>query len=295
MRTRNRDLAGENRNRQIAKEINTRIPKIPLYSHIRYPKVRNELFQADLMVFKGLKRDLVKGYTYILTVIDLYSRFAWAVGLKDAKAATVLEAWKRLRIPTPKMLHIDRGSEFKAAFSKHMKEKGVKVYATYNYDIKAAVVERFNRTLRGRLAQRNVEWKLNNKEKWEKDRRYPWSTYLQEEIDKYNSKRHGGTLSVPKKVYRGDVEPVRSVRPHSKKSIAKSRAIEPFAEGDLVRIAAYKEAFDKRAQDNFSEEVFVVKRVVSWETPYYYYLMDQEGEDIEGRFYHQELLPTKFG
>ena len=66
-----------------------------------------------------------------------------------------------------------------------------------------------------------------------------------------------------------------------------------FATGDKVRISKYKRAvFDKGYTPNWSEEMFVVNRVIPTR-PITYSIVDLMGEAIEGSFYEQELQKAK--
>jgi transposase InsO family protein len=103
-------------------------------------------YQADLIDIQGHKR-LNEGHKYILTVIDVFSKRAWAEPLKTKTGVEVAKALDRVLLDAaPKTLQTDKGKEFlnsevRAALSKH----GVR-YSTENSSIKASVVERFNRT-----------------------------------------------------------------------------------------------------------------------------------------------------
>ena len=66
-----------------------------------------------------------------------------------------------------------------------------------------------------------------------------------------------------------------------------------FATRDKVRISKYKRAvFDKGYTPNWSEEMFVVNRVIPTR-PITYSIVDLMGEAIEGSFYEQELQKAK--
>ena len=61
-----------------------------------------------------------------------------------------------------------------------------------------------------------------------------------------------------------------------------------FKVGDHVRISKYKNIFSKGYTPNWSEEVFVIKKIkntVSWT----YVIDDLNGEEITGTFYEKEL------
>ena len=65
-----------------------------------------------------------------------------------------------------------------------------------------------------------------------------------------------------------------------------------FKVGDNVRITKYKNIFAKGYTPNWSEEVFLIKKVknsVSW----IYVISDLKGEDVVGTFYEKELQKTK--
>ena len=67
--------------------------------------------------------------------------------------------------------------------------------------------------------------------------------------------------------------------------------------GDHVRISKYKNIFAERYTPNWSEEVFVIKKVKNT-VPWTYVINDINGEDITGTLYEKELQKTnqeKFG
>ena len=108
--------------------------KFPRRSVIVFNK--NEIWSADLVDLQAFS-SFNKGFKYILTVTDVFSRYAWAVPRKDKSAASVTKAFEKIiseRIP--KKL-------FKKLLYKHKKD----MHSTF-YEGKAVVIERFNRTLK---------------------------------------------------------------------------------------------------------------------------------------------------
>ena len=61
-----------------------------------------------------------------------------------------------------------------------------------------------------------------------------------------------------------------------------------FKIGDIVRILKYKSIFEKGYVPNWSEEVFVIKKVKS-SVPWTYVISDLDGEEIVRTFYEKEL------
>ena len=92
---------------------------------------------------------------YFLTVIDVFSKFAWAgpVHSKDAKAinAAFDQVLKAAHPRYPRRLQTDKGKEFfNSTFQVVMKCNGIQHFATES-ELKAAVVERVNRTIKTRI------------------------------------------------------------------------------------------------------------------------------------------------
>ena len=61
-----------------------------------------------------------------------------------------------------------------------------------------------------------------------------------------------------------------------------------FKVGDLVIISKYKNNFAKGYKPNWSEEVFVIKKVKNT-IPWTYVINDLNGEEIMETFYEKEL------
>ena len=88
------------------------------------------------------------GTTFILTVIDVFSKLAWCVPLKKKSAASLVTDFTQLLVNgAPNTLQTDKGTEFlNRPLQKLLKEHGVHQFATHNEETKASIVEWFNRT-----------------------------------------------------------------------------------------------------------------------------------------------------
>ena len=64
-----------------------------------------------------------------------------------------------------------------------------------------------------------------------------------------------------------------------------------FKVGDLVRISKYKNVFAKGYKPNWSEEIFIIKKIKNT-VPWTYVISDLNGEEIIGSFYEKELQKT---
>ena len=110
-------------------------------------------WQADL-VDLGKLAFYNKGFKYLLTCIDVLSRYAWVVPLKDKTGKTLKEAFQVIFKTgrQPIRLQTDRGTEFtNRVFQMFLKKHDVHFFTTYNEETKANIVERFNRTLKTKM------------------------------------------------------------------------------------------------------------------------------------------------
>lgn len=116
----------------------------------------DETWQADLVDMSAYE-DENDGYKWILTVIDIFSKFAWAGAVKSKRGVDVSKVFRAIMTDgqrTPKKLHVDKGAEFyNKSFQSIMKRYKIHMYSTHS-NMKASICERFNRTLKERM------WKL---------------------------------------------------------------------------------------------------------------------------------------
>src|SRR5215831_8545315 len=116
----------------------------------------DDLWQANVVEMRPYARHN-NGHKYILTVIDVLSKYAWARALKSkngGEMAAALSDIFRNDKRHPKNLQTDQGKEFyNAIVQQVMKKYDINHYSMYSV-MKASVVERFNRTLK------NEMWKL---------------------------------------------------------------------------------------------------------------------------------------
>ena len=109
----------------------------------------NQQWQADLVDMSRLKA-ANDGTTFLLTVIDVFSKRAWRIPLKSKSAASLVAAFRQLLNDVnnnnrPTTLQTDKGSEFlNRPLQRLLKEYDVHHCATHNEETKARIVERFN-------------------------------------------------------------------------------------------------------------------------------------------------------
>ena len=111
-----------------------------------------QLWQADLVDVSNLKKDNDR-ITFLLTVINAFSKWAWCVPLKNKSALSLVKAFKELLSDVvPMTLQTDKEMEFRnRSFQNLLREHGVHHFTTHNEETKASIVERFNQTLKTRM------------------------------------------------------------------------------------------------------------------------------------------------
>ena len=56
-----------------------------------------------------------KGFRFLLCVIDIFSKYAWVVPLKDKKGVSIVDAFQKILDDSnrkPNKILVDKGSEF---------------------------------------------------------------------------------------------------------------------------------------------------------------------------------------
>ena len=87
-----------------------------------------------------------KGFRFLLWVIDIFSKYAWVVPLKDKKGISIVNAFQKILKESerkPNKIWVDKGSEFyNNSFKKWLKDNDVEMYSILN-EGKSVVTERF--------------------------------------------------------------------------------------------------------------------------------------------------------
>lgn len=240
--------------------------------------------QADLIDMQKFKSEN-DGHTFILTVIDVFSKFAWTAGIKSKTGTNVAKALKKILLGnTYHTLQTDKGKEF---YNAHVKSLLVKMkinhFSTENDDIKASIVERFNRTIQSRLHRYFTKFGSRR-----------WINVLGDLTSSYNNSVHTSTQRKPIDVDSTNSEEVwLNLYGDTQRSKYNSK----LKVNDHVRISKFKHVFSKGYDKNWSTEIFMVDKVNNT-SPITYSLRDQMNEQIIGTYYHEELqkvaLPKKF-
>ena len=140
-------------NQQLAEELHKPIIRKFEKSKV-YSAFKDNVWAADLKDMQLLSR-YNKGIRFLLCVIDIFSKYAWVVPLKDKKGISIVKAFqiilKQSNSRKPNKIWIDKGSEFyNASFKKWLQDNDIVMYSTHN-EGKSVVAERFIRTLKSKI------------------------------------------------------------------------------------------------------------------------------------------------
>jgi hypothetical protein len=245
----------------------------------------NESWQADLVEMQHLSK-WNRGHRYLLTVIDTFSKRAYAEPIKSKTAQDVASAMQEIlnrAKTTPVHLQTDMGKEFfNSQFKTLMTKNNINHYHTYS-PLKASIVERFNRTLKSIMYRYFTEKNTLN-----------WVAPLQALVKEYNHKPHSTIgmkpAQVSKKNERRVLQKIRRTQQRRLKGTRPKKKFELKA-GDVVRLSRYKNVFEKGYTPNWTEELFKVTEVLSTR-PRTFRVVDMLNTPIKGTFYAEELQRT---
>lgn len=254
----------------------------------RFPRRRvivqeiDETWGMDLVFMEDLAKQNNQ-HKYILTIIDCFSKHAWAVPLKTKDAKTVFDAFISVINSSkrkPKNIWVDQGSEFyNAIFTNWLKNNNVTRYSTYE-NFHNPIIERFNRTLKTKM------WKQFTLENTRN-----WFDMLENLLEQYNNSKHRMIGMTPKEAS----DPKNRDKVH-KKLYPPGSEIKPlkpnYSVGDVVRISRLKGDFEKGFHPSWSEELFKVVKI-NETFPRTYKLEALDGESVLGSFYEQEMQHSK--
>ena len=233
-----------------------------------YSQFKDNIWGVDLADMQSLSRKN-KGIKYLLCAIDLYSKYAFVIPLKDKKGISIVNAFNKIIKQSnrkPNKIWVDQGGEFYNVFKKWLSGDDIIMYSTYN-EGKSVAAERLIRTLKNKLYKHMTTTGKN-----------VYDDVLDDAVNKYNNSKHSTIKMKPidvknnKRVY---------IDEHNEKD---SR----FKVGDRVRISKFKNIFAKGYTPNWSKEIFIVDKINDT-VSYTYNIKDLNDEEIIGSFYDREL------
>jgi mannitol/fructose-specific phosphotransferase system IIA component (Ntr-type) len=227
---------------QATSQITKQVTKNKVYETIVSPSIRNN-YQMDIMYLPN--PTLNKNFKYLLTCIDVYSRYAFVKPLKNKTGDEVLDAFKEMTKENgiPANLNVDEGTEFRyKPFKTFCEENDIELwYSDTQQENKNAIIERFHRTLRNLILAYTTS--IGNS----------YIDALPKLIRNYNTSFHKTVKATPLQIWEGKKKNKQSVK------LIPSE----FSEGDKVRHIVKKTAFNKHSSTaNYTKTIYTITKII---------------------------------
>ena len=235
----------------------------------------DEIWSIDLADFSDYKTSNNKGFRYIFIVIDNFSKYLWAIPLKNKYSQTITNGFANILSTSkrkPLKIESDRGSEFyNSIFQSFLKSKNIQHYSR-NTDKGPSIAERVIRTVRN-LLKKPVFEKGNA----------DWLSELPSVLKQYNNTVHHSTKMKPIDASKKSNEKIVYSNLQDKRKILNPK----YKLGQLIRTADIKRVFSKGDSTNYSYKLYTVTEIIHDTIPTYRinYLPERYKENL--------LLQTK--
>ena len=242
---------------------------------------RNYLFQADL-IFMQKYKSVNQNYQYILSVIDVFSKYGFCIPLKNKTADEIVRGFTEIFLHykyKPKYIQCDEGREFfNAKFQKYLSQYNITLYHNYS-DFKACVVERFNRTILNRISK---YFTLTGKKEY--------VSVLPKILQSYNSTIHRSTGTKPRAVTKYNEMDIWMYMNRDMWNVKSKRC--KLKLNDRVRLCKKRGIFEKGYSPTHTTEIFEINEEIK-SIPPTFKVRDLHGEVLRGIFYEKELVKVK--
>ena len=210
----------------------------------------NDVWEIDILDLSSLKK--FNNYRYLLQVIDVFPKYLHSVPLRTKTGKEVAAALESIfKDPKytkpicrrPVWVRTDKVKEFlNTQFQKLLKREGINFKVCRNPDVKCAVVERVNRTLRDKL-HRYFTYKNT----------YYYLDILPRFVKGYNASVHTTTGMAPADVRDTDVLTIWN-KMQGKAARTRSLNKPNFRVRQHVRISKEKMKFAKGGEQNYTRD-----------------------------------------
>jgi hypothetical protein len=242
-------------------------------------KYKNHIWAMDLVdMSRSDFPKLNNGIKFLLTCMDIYTRYAWVIPMKDKSGPETANAIMSIINKTkqnPDYIYCDQGKEFYNSNVEALRQKyNIGIYSTLGKN-KASIIERFNRTFKSLMYKKFTE-----------NQNHRYLNLLDSLINTYNNKIHKSLNGLtPNSVYTNNIILDNKI---NYENLSKPK----FKLGDLVRTTYKKNVFDKGYLANWTYELFKIAKVIK-SNPITYKLKDLQGELLKELFYENELKKSK--
>jgi len=242
------------------------------------------------------------GYKWLLTVQDAFSKYAFAVPMKDKEGNTVKKALKEVLIYSkktfknlPKTIQSDNGSEFVSEdVREFLKKENVRqIFSLPGKPQSNGQIERFNGSIKRWFSMASTQVGYNN-----------WVQLAPVFCENYNNSMNPVTKEIPAKIMAKFSEnpaafpsqsPAESKREPDRQPVAKKK----FDIGDLVRLKIERDKYEKSNGLNWTRAPFKIVSVAMKKYGPDYKVATYRVENVRGDeimilpriFYNQDMIP----
>lgn len=240
----------------------------------------DQQYDMDLIDFSSLSKHN-RGITFLLIVIDIFSRYLWVQPLKNKTGREVVKALDKIFSAgrVCQKLRSDNGKEFvNKVVQAYLKSKDIYHFTSQNSP-KANYAERVIKTIKGMIFKY-----------FQKKRTYRYIDVLDDIVKSYNLTPHKSlNYLAPKNVTR-QIE--ADLWAHMYLKPSKIKGVRPFhfKRNDLVRVSYTNMIFKRSYDEQFSKEVFKITKRFRIQNIPQYKIRDMKNELIKGNFHESELL-----
>ena len=184
-----------------------------------------------------------KKIRFLLCVIDIFTKCAWIIPLKDERGITINDDFQKVLDESkrkPNIIWIDKGSKsYNRTMKSEIEEIEIEMYLTHD-EGKSFVAGRFIKTSKNEIHKYMTSISKN--------------MYIDKLniVNKYNNIYHTTIKKNPSALNQAYILTLNKEN---------NKEGSNFKVGDIVRISKYKNIFAKGFVPNWSEEVFVIKKV----------------------------------
>ena len=211
----------------------------------------DDAWSLDILDLKDYGPENNRGYSFVLVIIDNFSKYGWTVHLKNKNAQTIKDSSENVLMNSkrkPNLIESDRGKEiYNNIFQDFLNKNNIKIYSR-NTSLGAVFAERFNRTTRD-LLKNSVFEKGDGK----------WIDVLPTITKQYSNRIHSSTKLTPIQA---------SLKKNEgfvyKNLLDKRKKITPkFQINDLVCTADLKKTFSKGDTTNWFYKLYKPSEIIN--------------------------------
>ena len=192
-----------------------------------------------------------KIFKFILVCIDIFSRFLYAIPLKDKETRTIINSMEKIfKLAKPEIINCDNGSEFiSRSFKKLAENNNIKInYVEVGDHHKLSIIDRVVRTLREKISNYLVMHNTNT-----------YINVLPNLIHSYNNNFYSGIKMIPSEVKDTDETITALMQNMYEKAIQKENK---FDVNNSVRYIINFKQFEKHTLQNGQKQFIKLFHVI---------------------------------